>query len=376
MASVTLNFNDIVNIIWGASLMGGGGGGAVSDGMNLLNTYVTDNLGGDTTQVALNMIDSSDMDPTAFAAVTAGLGAPTALQGRDFTPYVVNAFNLLKSIAAGTGQNLQYSMAIELGGFNTFIPMLISLRNGIPFINVDGSGRAVPGLDTLLLHVNGNNTSPLAMADDVNDKVQIILDDPKNAVLAENIARGVAVAFGSISGLSGWLIQSAAIGTTLPIGSIALCQQIGQVLQDTTITDKLGTLSSRGILTCREVARGNVTAGGTSQVGGFDIGFVEAAGFRVDFHNENLVLSQGSGSIGTVLMTAPDIICTFDVATGQPLTNADLFDASGNLINREISIGMIKVNDAWFQTGITAVNAIWQVYFQRVAYNGAIVQYS
>ncbi|MED9781329.1 MAG: DUF917 family protein, partial [Peptococcaceae bacterium] len=57
-----------------------------------------------------------------------------------------------------------YTMPVEMGAFNTFAPMLISLMTGLPTLDADAAGRAVPGLDTLLSHINGGATSPLAMA--------------------------------------------------------------------------------------------------------------------------------------------------------------------------------------------------------------------
>jgi DUF917 family protein len=72
------------------------------------------------------------------------MGAPSAIKEVDFSVYATNAFNLLSEMAAQMGRKITYSMAVELGGFNTFVPMLILLVQKIPFVDTDGAARAVP----------------------------------------------------------------------------------------------------------------------------------------------------------------------------------------------------------------------------------------
>lgn len=382
----TLEYKDIINVIWGATLMGGGGGGSMKNGLDMLKKYMYDHKL-EPKDIFIKLLDPKDLDPNAYAAVTAGMGAPTAIKDVDFSVYATNAFNLLSEMAAQMGRKITYSFAVELGGFNTFVPMLISLVQKIPFVDTDGAARAVPALNTLLLHVNGNDTSPLAMADGYEgttecDKVTISLKDPKNAEMAELLGRDILHDFGkNMSGLSGWMLKRDAIEKTLPAGTVTLCGKIGEILQDKLITQKFSHLKSTGILDCREIARGKVTAGETKQGAGFDYGYVEVTDspggkvFRVDFQNENLVLSEGGGKIGNVLMTAPDIIACYNFDTNQPLTNADFFDEQGKLIDQRVVMGVIKVSDRWWDTGYDRVNEIWKGYFANVKYTGDVVRY-
>ncbi|MDR1986694.1 MAG: hypothetical protein LBP88_06965 [Treponema sp.] len=83
----TGNYNEILNSIGGATLMGGGGGGgALKYGCAMLASYS-------------HKLDPKDMPPEDYAGVTAALGAPTAIPG-DFSPYANNAFGLLQTLAA------------------------------------------------------------------------------------------------------------------------------------------------------------------------------------------------------------------------------------------------------------------------------------
>lgn len=380
-----LSYDNIVEVIWGATLMGGGGGGSMKNGLDMLHKYMADHHL-EKEDVHINLLSVDEMDADAYAAVTAGMGAPTAIKDVDFSVYATNAFNLLSDMAQQMDRKITYSMAVELGGFNTFVPMLISLVQDIPFVDTDGAARAVPALNTLLLHVNGNDTSPLAMADGYDgttecNKVTIALKDPKDAKMAELLGRDILHDFGkNMSGLSGWMMKRDAIKKSLPAGTVSLSGAIGAVLREQSIDKKFDALNQKGIVKCREVARGPVVGGENKQGAGFDYGYLEIKDlngslWRVDFQNENLVVSSGGGKIGDVLMTAPDIIACYNADTKQPLTNADFFDENGKLIKQNVVMGVIQVSERWWNQGYDAVNKIWKEYFANVKYSGDIVKF-
>ncbi|MHB9293836.1 hypothetical protein Holit_02955 [Hollandina sp. SP2] len=374
----TVNYTEILNSIWGAALMGGGGGGSLKYGWAMLTAYM-DSHKLEPQDVSMKVIDPKDMDTEDYAGVTAAIGAPTAIPG-DFSPYANNAFRLLQTLDRGATppRKLRYSLAVELGGFNTFVPMLIALDQQIPLVDADGSGRAVPALNTTLLAVNGNDTAPLGLADKDNNQVTLALQDPQNAQLAETLARQVAVGFNNICGLSGWTIHKQAIIHTLPVGSISRCEKIGAILRESAITDKFGELQRQGILQCREVFRGKITRGESTEQEGFDIGFVEytarGSSCKTLFQNETLLIQS---SAGEVWMTAPDIIACYDQETGQPLTNADLFDTQGQIKQGlPVVLGLIAVDPQWWKQGYEAINTLWQPYFKSARYSGNIKRFT
>lgn len=108
---------------------------------------------------------------------------------------------------------------------------LISLMTGLPTLDADAAGRAVPGLDTLLSHINGGATSPLAMADDNGNITHIRCADPHDAVMAQNIASPIARAFHSNAGIAGWIMGRDEIQARIPTGTISLAKAIGEVIQ-------------------------------------------------------------------------------------------------------------------------------------------------
>ncbi|MDR2418049.1 MAG: DUF917 domain-containing protein [Treponema sp.] len=373
-------YEQIIDCIWGAALMAGGGGGSLKSGLDLLDTYKTSHKL-EPKDITLEVIDPQELTEQDYTGVTAAIGAPTAIKG-DFTPYVDNAFALLQTLGAQAAcpqRTIKYSLAVELGGFNTFVPMLIALEHKqIPLVDADGSGRAVPALNTTLLAINGNDVSPLALADKDNNQLVISLHDPKDAQLAETLARQATVGFGNICGLAGWMLRKDAVNNTLAVGSISRCQKIGAILRDCGITDKFGELQRLGIVVCREVFRGTISNGETKEEDGFDNGFVE---YTADdkttcttlFKNETLVIQA---STSEVWMTAPDIIACYEQESGQPLTNADLFDEKGQVkLNKPVVLGLIAVDSQWWNQGEAVMNTLWHEYFRSIGYSGDIKRF-
>jgi DUF917 family protein len=382
----TLLYDDIVDIIWGAGLLAGGGGGPVKFGLQMLQDYINEHKI-DPADIKLPLFDPGEIltKPFVYAAVTAGMGAPSKITG-DFTPWANNAFDAIKVFASKMDppRDIQFTYPVELGGFNTFIAMLIALENPkIQLLDVDASARAVPGLDTVLSAVNGNATTPTALADDKNNKVIIDLIDPSDAQLAEDLAREITVQLGEMAGVSGWLIGPAVIQSSLGVGSLTLSQQIGNILRNPKITDKF--LEIQNYANCRELYSGQLTGGASALVDGFDVGCTKGiqgtTTYRADFANESLVISRLDNGNPVPIMTAPDIIACYNTGStydyGMPLTNSDLFNPDGTLIKGlEVSYGLISVNSKWWVQPITDLQAVWDKYFSKVGYQGKIIQYT
>lgn len=366
MAGRVMNESQIIDVIWGATLLGGGGGGSLKNGMDLLKKYKEDHPG----EINLELLGCADLDPFNYAAVTAGMGAPKAIKDVDFSAYATNAYNALGELALKMDppRRLKYSIAVEMGGFNTFVPMLISLVNGIPFIDADGAGRAVPALNTLLLHINGLDTSPLAMADGKNNRVTIEMANKKDAELAEEIGRHICMAFSMMSGLSGWMVRRDEIEKHLPCGTVTLAERIGKVLRAANTKDKFDALTKIGV-SCRQYCRGIVTKVETVTKEGFDFGKVYISDNKMQeewiiyFQNENLLVTRNAQPI----MTVPDIICSYEYNSGVPLTNADIEKGM------EVALGAVKVDKRWEDN--PKMFDMWRPFLKRVGYEGERIPY-
>ena len=390
MAKIKTTFDEtkMINAIWGGTLMGGGGGGSISSGIDLLNAFKRDHP---TADVTVDLIDYDQMGSNEYAAATAGMGAPAAIVGVDFSKWAQNAYNLLKDIAKSSGKELKYNIPVELGGFSIFFPFLLSLvakADGVKdayTVDADGAGRAVPALDTLLLHVNGCPTAPIALANGDNDRITVDLVDPHNASLAEQIGRNISGQFGNMVGISGWLVNGEDIEKRIITNSITLCEQIGEVMRSSKYADDslFEALNDLGLITCKAVCKGKITSIKVETHGGFDYGTLdvvdEATGveYRINFQNENLLL-QKKNADGTYadMMTVPDLTCMYcidpngaeGVLPRMPLSNADAKEGM------KVAVGIAKVDPKWFITEGTWWN-VWATCMKNIGYEGGHLSY-
>jgi len=274
-------------------------------------------------------------------------------------------------------QNLRIFVVAEIGvalnrfGFGGMAQneLLNQARCHAQTFDFDGTGRAVPALDTLLLHINGLKTSPLAMSDNKGNRVSIELEDARDALMGEAIGRNLCVAFSQMGGLSGWMVRKNDIKNNLPLKSVTKSCQIGEVLRSATSSAGIFDRLAETGLVCKEIGRGKVIAAGNAQVAGFDKGFVEIQGedgriWKTHFLNENLILEEISetGSRKT-LMTVPDITCYINADTCAPLSNADIVGKNGEILVENVVLGVIKVDEAWWKSDIAYLQKIWSHYF-------------
>ena len=379
MATTHLNEENMRDIIWGGTLMGGGGGGSISSGTLLLESYKARHPG---EVLDVEMIDAEDMPENTYGAATAGMGAPAAIAGVDFSEWAANAFSVLQEQAARDGKKLAYNYPVELGGFSSFFPLLLSLNTGLPTIDCDGAGRAVPALETLLLNVNDCPTSPLGLADGKNNKIIIQLDDPLDAPTGENIGRSISAAFGNMVGISGWLVNKDDIQKRICLGTLTQTQKIGEILRssDIPVDKRFEALEDQLGMDVKVICKGRITDIKTETRGGFDFGKMIVSDdrpgynkekFCITFQNENLLLSREDGNGSVPMMTIPDITCFYcmnpnghDNATaGMPLSNADC------RVGMDIAVAVIRVDPKWFING-NKWWTVWEKCMDNINYTG------
>ncbi len=95
--------------------MGAGGGGALSSGMDLINTLSIEK------KVQLELCSPDDIDEDAFAGMVAVLGSPLKVKEGGIGEEAVHAFEGLRKIKSKDGINIKYVYSGEYGGLNTAV---------------------------------------------------------------------------------------------------------------------------------------------------------------------------------------------------------------------------------------------------------------
>ena len=104
---------DIIEILYGATLLGAGGGGSLSQGLGMLNGL---EASGET--IELDLLDLSEIGDNEYAAMVAGLGSPVAMLDPNmpmFGPDAVHAYRAFQKAFRAEGKECKYLYSGEMG---------------------------------------------------------------------------------------------------------------------------------------------------------------------------------------------------------------------------------------------------------------------
>ena len=335
--SKTYSREEIVNIIYGATFFGAGGGGSIDNGMDMLNEL------GEDIKLRVDSID--EMKDDAYSVMTAGLGSPLAMKDKGFGPEAIYVAKGMMDVAKSEGKRVDYIYSGEQGGFNTMVPIYTAIKLGMPMLDLDGNGRAVPELNTGLLPINDIPIDPLVLSNANGDIVVGHPKDPMDSVACETIARSICMAYGMSVGFSTWLMGKADHQKASALGQLSLAEKVGAMLRSSVKDpgelsaelDKIGV--KHKVYTIGTITKIDVKA-----ENGFDFGRTEIKGkdgkvFKVDFKNENLIIRDEADN---ALLVVPEIITLVDVKTFKPLSNADTNEG------QEVALIGVKAPSRWW----------------------------
>ncbi|MEB3691959.1 MAG: DUF917 domain-containing protein, partial [Caldisphaeraceae archaeon] len=197
-----LKEEDIKNIIIGSTFLGAGGGGSPEDGLGLIERLKKDGH-----KINVSLKDPEEMTSRDYAVMVAGIGSPRTFREKGFGPEAINAFETISKISFIGGKSITFLMAGELGGFNTIVPMYVAIVKGMPIVDADGNGRAVPELSTGLYPTYDIPPHPLVLSNSDGDSVVAYLNNPMSHNAAEIIARQLAVGWGMHAAFATWVVN-------------------------------------------------------------------------------------------------------------------------------------------------------------------------
>jgi DUF917 family protein len=187
---VQLTIEDMSDLARGAAFLACGGGGDPYLGQ-LLCEHAIETFG------MPRIIGLDELPDDAAVYVLAMHGAPTVIVEKLFS---VEDFDIaLAALEKYTGRPATAVMSGEAGGFNGLLPIAIAARRGLPVLDADGVGRAVPEAHMTTFNANGISLSPMAMA---NEHGESVIINARNAYAGERIARAVTVEMGLFTAIA------------------------------------------------------------------------------------------------------------------------------------------------------------------------------
>lgn len=318
-----LRETELKDIVYGATLLGSGGGGSPENGLQLVKS---------TLEIAkeVPLVEPKEVPDYSTVCVVAGMGSPEALLKRGWENEDVPALKLMEQVI---GKKVDYIIAVETGGFNSISPLHAAAASGVPAIDGDGVGRAIPQLEMTMFCVHNLPLAPVTLADPYGNSAVLY---PINPAMAEKMARGITVAFGMKAGLAchpmaGWQMKKAVIA-----GTYTLAEKIGRAMREARDEGRDPVKAVVEATGGYEIARGTVKKKEVETRGGFDYGKVYVADVRVDYKNENMIAWKAEKPIAI----SPDLICWM-TTDGRPLTNADIKEGM------EVAVIGIKASERW-----------------------------
>lgn len=306
----TLTNTDLTDLLFGAALLGSGGGGPLWLGAQIIKTLPPNSV---------RLAEVSDVPDDVMMGVTSFAGVPAVLekQSIDYGQVTSCAYQSLQKAKA---QSFSHVLPLETGAGNSFIPLAVAAANNLIVVDADGARRAIPS--PLACTWASLPMSPIAVA--ASETAQLTISGANNSVTMEalfpmllgapSFNKGVALAMWSMNGatmkqnaVAGSISYAIALGRTIREAQ----QQAGSPVQ--AAVDYLhGHLLFIGQL---KMFSQGVTSLGSSV---FSNGSTE-----VVVYNQPDNLLVWSNQHAQPLAMAPDLIC-FMTTTGQPLSTADL----------------------------------------------------
>lgn len=301
------------DIAVGAAVLGGGGGGDPHRGLMSAKAAILHSG-------PVDVCSIDDLPDDALIATPALVGAP--MVNLEKFPTGREALTGLRHLERVTGRDISGVFSAEIGGVNSMVPIALAALSGLPLVDADGIGRAVPEIDMTLFTLNGLSSTPMVMVDDRGNRVTVDSDDP---LRVEEIFRKVATMFG---GMAATVLLPAGGTVSLLRGAVvqgaySLAREIGHGIRAAGDVDAVVDVIAR-VGGGREIFRGRITdfdhhfRNGWSQArititgGGAFAGSV----MGIDVVNENL-MAEVDGEIVSVM---PDITSLFDARNGHPIT--------------------------------------------------------
>jgi DUF917 family protein len=296
---------DVDALVVGLRLLGSGGGGDPQPFRHALRQSLA---GAD---VVLH--DPADLGDAPVVAVGM-LGATRVLteklpSGQEITTAV-------RAVARWTGIEPAAIMPYEAAGLNGAMAVVAACELGLPLVDADLMGRALPRLDQLTRAVDGGPITPYAMAEPSG---QIVLVDNAAPAALERIARTVVAQGGGWVGGALAPVPASRASTDSCVGTLARALRLGRAhagLVRPTGGEVAAALGGRVLAAGRtvEIAR-HPTASSSFGRAGIAVACDGGGVLRIEAENEYLLALLD----GEPVASCPDLLCLLDRRTAAPI---------------------------------------------------------
>jgi DUF917 family protein len=297
----------LLDLVDGTAIFSAGGGGDPEVGYR-----IADALGEGDFQVKL--LDPSEVPDDAMVVNFACVGATTAVAYDGEA--AVKTFQVLEEYV---GRAAFAVLPVELGGFNTLAAVDVAARRGIPVVDADGAGRAVPEVHLKVYTIDDISLTPMTIAD-VKAKNVVILKETSSSRSAENVARTLATEWGQSAYTARRILMGKEVKTSPIPYTLSESIRIGRLLRR-SVAPIEGVLKETGGFRLFGGAVEKVereTRAGFTWTNVMLKGTGESRNSRLEFKAKNEILVAYKD--GKPVAVAPDIVAPVHPETGKCVT--------------------------------------------------------
>ena len=322
---------DCNDFIDGCLFMSTGGGGNPETGASILEAALAEGL-------ELGWSDKALIGNETLTAMVYGMGS-IAPAGADQDELLrsLGVVGAPKSESTGMqdavgvlsqflGEPIRCIVVSELGAYNSPAPLVVAARLGIPVVDGDYSGRAVPEEMQGTPHVYGVASDPLASVDQWGNTT--IVAKATNSYMLERVGRHL-----SMAGITGTSVASTAIRADrmkeiLVPGTLTQCLEAGRACRLAADSGADPVDAALRVVDGWRLFEGTVTEKRWEDSGGFMVGTLAIDGtggwagrsLRAWFKNEIHVTWLD----GEPWVCSPDLVTLVNPHTGRGYTNTDI----------------------------------------------------
>ncbi len=317
---------DCEDFVRGCLFMATGGGGRVQWGMGMLKEALEEG-------VPLEWVDVDDIPDDAWTVTAYGMGsiAPVSQETLDEIERqgLVNKFGdrsieeAVKELGNYLGQPIGCLVAAELGAGNTPAPLVTGARLGIPVVDGDYAGRAIPDEMQGTPYLYGKQSWPFASVDQWGNIA--IVKYTVSPHMLERIGKMLAVAAYSKTTMAATPLPGREMKEIVVRGTLSKCLALGRAMRrarekgedpiDAALEVTSGWRLFEGVVTRKDWEDRDGYMFGTTHIQGTG----DSAGqtLEVWFKNENHV----SWLDGQAWVCSPDLLTLAYLESGEGTTN-------------------------------------------------------
>lgn len=271
----------------------------------------------------VTVVQPEDVADDAFIGTIGSVGAPTV--SLELLPSLDDAARTLDAFEKYVGRSIDAVASFEIGGGNSLIPLVAAAGKGIPVIDGDGMGRALPEAQMMSYAIAGVKPTPAVAYDYAGNTATF---EVATTDIYERHIRAYSMAAGGMVTAAEHPMTGAELKRSVISGTLSFSIELGRVLRENrgqadALLKPLQKVFADSIYgECRLIFTGKVIDKATRIIGGYDIGEATIETFDgtgdnlvVNIKNEYLLARLGE----RVVTSVPDLITVVDFETGAPI---------------------------------------------------------